>query len=69
MPIPAGIEAPDFTLEDENGLLRRLSEYRGTQVVLYFYPKDDTPGCTKEACNFRDDYSAEILAALKELQG
>jgi len=37
---------------------RRLSEYRGSPVVLYFYPKDDTPGCTKEACNFRDDYSA-----------
>ena len=58
MPIPAGIVAPDFTLEDESGTPRRLSEYRGSPVVLYFYPKDDTPGCTKEACNFRDDYSA-----------
>ena len=58
MTIPAGIDAPDFTLEDENGNPRRLSEYRGSPVVLYFYPKDDTPGCTKEACNFRDDYSA-----------
>jgi peroxiredoxin Q/BCP len=58
MPITAGIDAPDFTLEDESGMPRRLSEYRGSPVVLYFYPKDDTPGCTKEACNFRDDYSA-----------
>lgn len=58
MPIPAGIDAPDFSLEDENGTLQQLSKYRGTPVVLYFYPKDDTPGCTKEACGFRDDYSA-----------
>ena len=58
MPIPVGSDAPDFTLEDESGTPRRLSEYRGSPVVLYFYPKDDTPGCTKEACNFRDDYSA-----------
>lgn len=58
MPIQAGIEAPDFTLPDENGELQTLSDYRGEPVVLYFYPKDDTPGCTKEACGFRDDYSA-----------
>ncbi|UCH59349.1 MAG: thioredoxin-dependent thiol peroxidase [Anaerolineales bacterium] len=58
MPISAGIPAPDFSLEDETGTLRRLSEYRGRPVVLYFYPRDDTPGCTTEACNFRDDYSA-----------
>ena len=57
MPIPAGIPAPDFTLQDETGTLRQLSEYRGRPVILYFYPKDDTPGCTKEACAFRDDYS------------
>jgi len=43
---------------DDAGVIRRLSEFRGRNVVLYFYPKDDTPGCTKEACNFRDDYSA-----------
>ena len=49
--------APDFSLLDENGILRRLSDYRGRPVVLYFYPRDDTPGCTTEACNFRDDYS------------
>ncbi len=58
MPISSGILAPDFTLLDETGTPHRLSEYRGKQVVLYFYPKDDTPGCTTEACNFRDDYSA-----------
>lgn len=58
MPIPAGIPAPDFALLDDTGTPRRLSEYRGKKVVLYFYPKDDTSGCTKEACNFRDDYSA-----------
>jgi peroxiredoxin Q/BCP len=58
MPIPAGIPAPDFTLQDETGTPRQLSEYRGRPVILYFYPKDDTPGCTKEACAFRDDYSA-----------
>ena len=58
MPIPAGIPAPDFELLDDTGTPRKLSGYRGRNVVLYFYPKDDTPGCTKEACNFRDDYSA-----------
>ncbi len=58
MPIPAGIPAPDFELLDDTGTPRRLSDYRGKKVVLYFYPKDDTSGCTKEACNFRDDYSA-----------
>ncbi|MFC2064816.1 thioredoxin-dependent thiol peroxidase [Chloroflexota bacterium] len=58
MPIKAGIPAPDFSLPDENGNTQSLSDYRGRVVVLYFYPKDDTPGCTTEACNFRDDYSA-----------
>jgi peroxiredoxin Q/BCP len=58
MPIESGIPAPDFELPDETGTLRRLSDFRGKPVVLYFYPKDDTPGCTTEACNFRDDYSA-----------
>ena len=50
--------APDFSLSDENGQLRKLSEYKGKTVLLYFYPKDDTPGCTTEACSLRDDYSA-----------
>lgn len=58
MPIPAGIPAPDFTLLDDTNVPRTLSDFRGKNVVLYFYPADDTPGCTKEACNFRDDYSA-----------
>jgi peroxiredoxin Q/BCP len=57
MPIQAGIPAPEFTLLDENGDVCSLSDYRGRPVVLYFYPKDDTPGCTTEACSFRDDYS------------
>jgi peroxiredoxin Q/BCP len=57
MPISSGIPAPEFSLPDETGVMRSLSEFRGHPVVLYFYPKDDTPGCTTEACNFRDDYS------------
>ncbi|MEW6252288.1 MAG: thioredoxin-dependent thiol peroxidase [Planctomycetota bacterium] len=50
--------APAFALPDETGHTHRLSDYRGRAVVLYFYPKDDTPGCTIEACNFRDQLSA-----------
>jgi thioredoxin-dependent peroxiredoxin len=64
MPIQSGIQAPDFTLPDENNQPRRLSEFRGQPVVLYFYPKDDTTGCTTEACGFRDDYSAYVKANL-----
>jgi peroxiredoxin Q/BCP len=52
-----GVPAPDFTLPDENGEDHKLSDYQGGHVLLYFYPKDDTPGCTTEACNFRDDYT------------
>ena len=58
MPISAGIPAPDFELPDDTGAVRRLSDFRGKAVILDFYPEDDTPGFTKEACNFRDDYSA-----------
>ena len=58
MPLAAGKSAPVFELPDETGTVRRLSEFRGKPLILYFYPADDTPGCTKEACNFRDDYSA-----------
>src|SRR4030095_15575348 len=58
MPISAGIPAPEFELPDDTGTLRKLSDFRGRNVVLYFYPADDTSGCNKEACNFRDDYSA-----------
>ncbi|OGO60620.1 MAG: peroxiredoxin, partial [Chloroflexi bacterium RBG_19FT_COMBO_49_13] len=56
MPIKEGLMAPDFKLIDETGNARSLAEFRGRPVVLYFYPKDDTPGCTTEACNFRNDY-------------
>jgi len=62
MPISPGVQAPDFTLPDESNNLRRLSDFRGRPVVLYFYPKDDTPGCTTEACSFRDDYSGYVDA-------
>lgn len=58
MPIKPNQPAPDFTLLDENEIPHSLSDYQGNPVVLYFYPKDDTPGCTTEACGFRDDYSA-----------
>jgi peroxiredoxin Q/BCP len=56
-----GTLAPDFTLPADGGGEVTLSDYRGKKVVLYFYPKDNTSGCTTEACSFRDDYSA-ILA-------
>ncbi len=58
MPLEAGIPAPDFTLPDEEGKEHRLSDYRGKVVVLYFYPKDNTPGCTREAVGFKEDYPA-----------
>ena len=51
-----GNKAPQFTLKDQSGKSVSLKDFLGKQVVLYFYPKDDTPGCTKEACNFRDDF-------------
>jgi peroxiredoxin Q/BCP len=55
--IKVGDQAPDFQLTDQNGKSVRLGEFRGKKsVILYFYPKDDTPGCTKEACAFRDQY-------------
>ncbi len=63
-PLRPGTLAPDFTLPDENGAPRRLLDFRGKPVVLYFYPKDDTPGCTTEACGFRDDYEAYVKAGV-----
>ena len=57
MMIKEKTKAPDFSLVDETGKEISLSDYKGKLVVLYFYPKDDTPGCTTEACNFRDSYS------------
>ncbi len=56
MTLQIGDQAPDFTLPDQNGNLVQLSSFIGQRVVIYFYPKDDTPGCTKEACNFRDSW-------------
>lgn len=58
----AGRPAPDFELRDQDGRLHSIEDYRGRWVALYFYPKDDTPGCTTEACEFRDD-----IFAFKEL--
>lgn len=49
-------KAPSFSLEDQNGSTHTLEQYKGKKVLLYFYPKDDTPGCTTEACSFRDNY-------------
>lgn len=65
-------QAPDFTLQDQTGRPHSLSDYLGKWVVLYFYPKDDTPGCTTEACSFRDarddlaDLHAEIIGISKD---
>ena len=65
--LEVGADAPEFELLDETETPRKLSDYRGKPVVLYFYPKDDTPGCTKEACKFRDDYSAYEEAGVEIL--
>src|SRR3989338_7651630 len=55
--ITNGQKAPTFSVNDNNGNLVKLSDFEGKNLVLYFYPKDDTPGCTKEACSFRDSFS------------
>jgi peroxiredoxin Q/BCP len=57
----AGTPAPEFALPDQGGRTVRLADFRGKWVVLYFYPKDDTPGCTEQACTFRDDQAALTL--------
>jgi peroxiredoxin Q/BCP len=62
-----GDNAPDFTVKDQNGEEVKLADLRGQKVALYFYPKDDTPGCTKEACSFRDNYSTLIDKGIKVL--
>lgn len=54
--LATGTQAPDFTLPDQNGEMHSLSDYRGQKVVLYFYPRDNTPGCTKQACAFGELY-------------
>ena len=57
MTLKIGDQAPEFSLPDENGKPHSLADYTGKPVVLFFYPEDDTPGCTQEACNFRDDFA------------
>jgi thioredoxin-dependent peroxiredoxin len=66
--LAAGDPAPDFALPDENGEIVRLSDYSGRRVVVYFYPADDTPGCTKEACQFTDRYD-EFSSAGADIVG
>ena len=56
--LEVGTKAPDFTLPDQNGQPVSLSDFRGKKVVLYFYPKDNTPGCTRQACAFAASYEA-----------
>lgn len=56
--VTIGQQASDFTLPDQDGKNHKLSDYHGKTVLLYFYPKDDTPGCTKEACGIRDQFSS-----------
>ena len=66
------MKAPAFSLKDQNGVVHTLEQYKGEWVVLYFYPKDATPGCTKEACAFRDgrdvltQYGAVVLGVSKD---
>lgn len=54
--LSVGMQAPDFSLQDQDAKVRTLSEFRGRYVVLYFYPKDNTPGCTKQACQLRNNF-------------
>ena len=58
--LKAGDKAPDFTAKDQNGKEISLADFKGKNVILYFYPKDDTPGCTAEACSFRDNYQSML---------
>lgn len=67
MPLAVGTDAPQFTVKDTSGNTVSLSDFAGKTVVLYFYPKDDTPGCTKQACSFRDaqaDYQSKDVVVL-----
>lgn len=72
MPLQPQDTAPDFSLLDQNGKKHTLSDYAGKYILLYFYPKDDTPGCTKEACNFRDrlnelkEHGVQVLGVSKD---
>lgn len=64
-PLPVGAPAPDFSLPDDSGSIVTLSALRGKKVVLVFYPGDDTPGCTKQLCQFRDDWSQARAAGVE----
>lgn len=65
MSLQTGNSAPDFSLSDQDGKVHTLADYQGHWLVIYFYPKDDTPGCTTEACSFRDEFTAlKKVAAL-----
>ncbi len=65
--LSAGMQAPAFTAKDQDGKTISLDQFRGKTVVLYFYPKDDTPGCTAEACDFRDNYQSLVSKGLAVL--
>jgi len=67
MLLSEGTKAPEFKLKDSQGKWHKLSDYAGQTIVIYFYPKDDTPGCTKEACSFRDSYQDFRDAGIKVL--
>ena len=62
-------QAPDFTLQDQDGIEHSLSDYAGKWLIIYFYPKDDTPGCTTEACSFRDEREAIADLGKSEIIG
>lgn len=70
--LEVGTKAPAFSLPDQNGVIHTLEEYKGKKVILYFYPKDNTPGCTKQACSYTDNYphfqekGVEILGVSKD---
>ena len=72
MSLKVGDQAPDFIVNDQNENPVKLSDFKGKKIVLYFYPKDNTPGCTAESCNLRDNYSAlqkagyEVLGVSKD---
>jgi peroxiredoxin Q/BCP len=67
MPLAVGDPAPAFSLPDQSGAPVSLADFKGKKVVIYFYPKDDTPGCTKEACNFRDRWDRFQAHGIKVL--
>ncbi|WP_303312493.1 thioredoxin-dependent thiol peroxidase [Hymenobacter sp. BT730] len=67
MDLQPGSPAPDFEAIDQNGILHRLADYQGRKVALYFYPKDDTSGCTAQACNLRDNQAALTSAGIQVL--